>query len=157
MTAIGLILIACAAAAFLIYRSTAQKSQRLAAELEDFCKNAVTYSACVLDVHEEEIALESGKKKNIPVLIIQFRIEEQKRTVIHRCTEPFFKNYSRGDTVEILFMEMMPADRVIIGNDNLASHTAQTVQKIKFPCLVGGTFAAVLGAVITVMQCLQIF
>ncbi|MBP1548337.1 MAG: hypothetical protein J6A37_17280, partial [Oscillospiraceae bacterium] len=59
--------------AVMLKRKAAERS----AELEEFIRLAVRYEAAVLECTEEK-----GQK----ALIIQIRIAEEKRTVVHRCT-----------------------------------------------------------------------
>ncbi len=107
----------------LIFICTALAVKHEAARLPDryneLYGDGKQYAASVLDCHTEQVILPSGKKKKCPVMILQFRINEQKRTVVHRCTERFFGKYSRGDSVNIIFCEAMPSDRAVIRNDNI--------------------------------------
>ena len=106
--------------------------------------------ASVLDTHTEEINTSSGKRK-IPVLIAQFRIEEQKKTVIHRCTEKFYGKYSRGDKVSLIFREEMPVDFAIISGDNRYEHMIMLITRLRMPAAVSGAFLMISGILLTVL------
>lgn len=106
------------------------------------------YCACILDSHTEKLKLPSGKEKKAPVLILQFRIEEQKRTVVHRFTEKFYKKYSRGDKVNIIFCESMPADRAVIENDSVYTRYPPIAGKIFTAVCVPGAILIIVGTVI---------
>lgn len=108
------------------------------AMLNGFTGNAVKYKALVLDCPEEK-----GKKS----VIIQIRIEEQRRTLVHRCEEPFFKAYKRGDVISVYLIEEMPADRSLIEGDNRYERFVKTERLLRLPARIVGGAAAVLGMI----------
>lgn len=104
--------------------------------LSEFSEGCNRYEATVLDVHKE--AVKSKKNKEQTVIIVQFRIEEQKRTVVHRCTEKFYNPYSRGDKITLLFKEGISEDTALIEGDNSYEHMSAIYKKLKMPLSVSG-------------------
>lgn len=95
------------------------------------------YEAAVLDCISDRITV--GKKaKKVRAVIVQFRIEEQKRTVVNRCTARFYGKYSRGDRIKLLFREEMPVDFSVIKGDNAYEHAAAAVGRLRMPSLAAG-------------------
>lgn len=115
-----------------------KKALRNGEELQSFISLAKEYEAVVLDTPKE-------KKKRSAV--IQIRIEEQKRTLVHRCTEPFRENYKRGDRISVYLIEQMPADRSLIKGDNRLERFISTERKLRLPARILGAAAAVLGII----------
>lgn len=106
--------------------------------LHGFTDNAVKHSAIVLDCPEEK-----GKKS----VIIQIRIEEQRRTLVHRCEEPFFKAYKRGDRISVYLIEEMPADRSLIDGDNRYERFIRRERLLRLPARIIGGIALILGMI----------
>lgn len=125
-----------------------KRIDKLSLRYDELYGDGKKYCASVLDSHTKKLKLPSGKEKNVPVLILQFRIEEQKRTVIHRCTEKFYKKYSRGDKVNIIFCEEMPADRAVIENDSVYTRYPPIAGKIFTAMCVPGAILIAVGTVI---------
>ncbi|MBQ5332025.1 MAG: hypothetical protein J6K92_02005 [Oscillospiraceae bacterium] len=115
-----------------------KESRKRKSELHGFTSNAVKHNAIVLDCPEEK-----GKKS----VIIQIRIEEQHRTLVHRCEEPFFKAYKRGDVISVYLIEEMPADRSLIEGDNRYERFIRTEGLLRLPARIIGGAAAVLGMI----------
>ncbi|MCI7768093.1 MAG: hypothetical protein MSJ26_08990 [Oscillospiraceae bacterium] len=107
-------------------------------ELREFTGRAVKYDALVLDCPEEK-----GKKS----VIIQIRIEEQRRTLVHRCEELFYGKYKRGDRISVYLIEEMPADRSVIEGDNRFERFIRTERLLRLPARILGGIAAVLGII----------
>lgn len=107
-------------------------------ELCEFTDRAVKHSAIVLDCPEEK-----GKKS----VIIQIRIEEQRRTLVHRCEECFYKKYSRGDRISVYLIEEMPADRSLIEGDNRFERFIRREGLLRLPARIIGGALAVLGII----------
>ncbi|WP_432650219.1 hypothetical protein [Huintestinicola sp.] len=112
-------------------------------ELQRFISLAKEYEAVVLDTPKE-------KKKRSAV--IQIRIEEQKRTLVHRCTEPFVGNYKRGDRISVYLIEQMPADRSLIKGDNRFEKFISTEKKLRLPVMISGAAAAVVGIILLFLR-----
>ncbi|MDE7294134.1 MAG: hypothetical protein K2N72_06890 [Oscillospiraceae bacterium] len=101
---------------FLILRGVKRKSPEIMSEeFAELTTGCGEYEALVLDVHKEP-AREGRKKQR--VMILQIRFEEQKRTVIHKCTENFYGKYSRGEHIKVLFREGSREDFCIPVEDN---------------------------------------
>lgn len=114
MTAIGAVLVIMGIA--LIVCSFKRRSPEAAGEeFAELTKGCGEYDALVLDVHKEPV--QGGKKKQ-RVMILQIRFEEQKRTVIHKCTENFYGKYSRGEHIKVFFREGSREDFCIPAEDN---------------------------------------
>ncbi|MGN0638903.1 MAG: hypothetical protein ACI4J0_11075 [Huintestinicola sp.] len=112
-------------------------------ELRSFISLAKEYEAVVLDTPAE-------KKKRSAV--IQIRIEEQKRTLVHRCTEPFCGEYKRGDRINVYLIEQMPADRSLIKGDNRFEKFISTEKKLRLPARIFGSAAAVIGIILLFLR-----
>ena len=112
-------------------------------ELQSFISLAKEFEAVVLDTPKE-------KRKRSAV--IQIRIEEQKRTLVHRCTEPFHGNYKRGDRINVYLIEQMPADRSLIKGDNRFESFISTEKKLRLPTRICGAAAAVLGIILLFLR-----
>ncbi len=109
-------LILAAAGVFLILRGVKGKSPEIMSEeFAELTRDCCEYDALVLDVHKEPV---SGGRKKQRVMILQIRFEEQKRTVIHKCTENFYGKYSRGEHIKVLFREGSREDFCIPAQDN---------------------------------------
>lgn len=101
---------------FLILRGVKRKSPEIMSEeFAELTRGCCEYNALVLDVHKEPV---SGGRKKQRVMILQIRFEEQKRTVIHKCTENFYGKYSRGERIKVLFREGSREDFCIPAEDN---------------------------------------
>ena len=120
-----------------------KKSLEYSGKLQSFISAAKEYSAAVLDITDEK-----GKK----AAIIQIRIEEQKRTIVHRCTEPFRSDYKRGDRITVYFIEGMPADRSVIKGDNTYERFISTEKKYRLAERLCGGAAAVIGIILLIIR-----
>lgn len=120
-----------------------KKSLEYSEKLQSFISAAKEYSAAVLDITNE-----NGKK----AAIIQIRIEEQKRTLVHRCTEPFRGDYKRGDRISVYFIEGMPADRSVIKGDNTYERFIAAEKKYRLAERLCGGTAAVIGIILLIIR-----
>lgn len=107
-------------------------------ELRRFISLAKEYEAVVLDTPRD-------KKKRSAV--IQIRIEEQKRTLVHRCTETFRGAYKRGDRINVYLIEQMPADRSLIKGDNRFERFIDVEKKLRLPARLFGGAAILIGII----------
>lgn len=107
-------------------------------ELQSFIALAKEYEAVVLDTPKEK------RKRDA---VIQIRIEEQKRTLVHRCTEPFRGDYKRGDRINVYLIEQMPADRSLIKGDNRFESFISIEKMLRLPARISGAAAAVIGII----------
>lgn len=112
-------------------------------ELQSFIALAKEYEAVVLDTPKEKGKLSA---------VIQIRIEEQKRTLVHRCTERFWGEYKRGDRICVYLIEQMPADRSLIKGDNRFEKFISTEQKLRLPVRICGAAAAVVGIILLFLR-----
>lgn len=81
--------------------------------LDAFIGKCKRYKAVVLDVND----VPTDKSGNtVRAVILQFRDEEQKRTVVHRYTDSSGKRYYRGSEVELYYCE--ESDTACIKDDN---------------------------------------
>lgn len=106
--------------------------------------------AVVLDVHSERDG--GGKKgRSHRVIILQIRFEEQKRTVVHKCTETFFGKYYRGQHIPVYFREGVPVDFCMLADDNRFIHRDNREAFRRRALLIFGTIliaAGVMGQLI---------
>lgn len=112
-------------------------------ELHSFIALAKEYEAVVLDTPKEKMKRSA---------VIQIRIEEQKRTLVHRCTEPFRRDYKRGDRINVYLIEQMPADRSLIKGDNRLESFISSEKKLRLPARIIGAAAAVLGIILLFLR-----
>lgn len=120
-----------------------KKSLAYSEELNAFTSAAKEYAAAVLDITDEK-----GKK----AAIIQIRIEEQKRTLVHRCTEPFKGDYKRGEKISVYFIEGMPADRSLIKGDNTYERFICAEKKYRLAERLCGGAAVIIGIVLIIVR-----
>lgn len=112
-------------------------------ELHSFIALAKEYEAVVLDTPKEKMKRSA---------VIQIRIEEQKRTLVHRCTEPFHGDYKRGDRINVYLIEQMPADQSLIKGDNRLESFISSEKKLRLPARIIGAAAAVLGIILLFLR-----
>ena len=125
----------------------AEKALEQLGSLTEGCES---YTATVLDVVRENGSDKNSQKKSKTALITQFRIEEQKRTIIHRCAERVYNEYKRGDSVTLLFREEMPSDFAIVSGDNRYERFAANASKIRGVILAAG-FVFLLAGIVLIM------
>lgn len=139
MTILLVILTAAAAVLCFVYPNTAKKKAAALTERHsDRIQGCELINAAVLDVKNKAV-------------ILQFRIEEQKRTVITRCTEYASGNYSRGDNVQIYFREENPVDFVLIKGDNPDEYAVQRLYSFVKPAYIAGGLSAAASAVLLLL------
>lgn len=120
-----------------------KKSLAYSENLKDFISAAKEYTAAVLDVTGEK-----GKR----AAIIQIRIEEQRRTLVHRCTEPFKGDYKRGDRISVYFIEGMPEDRSLIKGDNIYERFISAEGKYRLSERLCGAVSAIVGIILLIVR-----
>ncbi len=125
--------------------SGGRKAEELAGRLSGLIKDCRSFCAYVLDVHRERVKMPDGKVKKIKVMILQFRIEEEKRTVIHKYTLPFFGKYKRGDPAELYFREQFPEDWALLADDNIYINLPRLTKRLKAPITAAGILCAAAG------------
>lgn len=118
---------------------------RLARQLEERICGCGEYEAAVLDVHTEKIRAAGGRQRKVKTIILQFRLEEQHKTVVNRCTERFFGTYGRGGSVRLYFREQMPVDFSMIKGDNVYERLIGLMMKLKIPCIAAGVICIIAG------------
>ncbi len=138
ITILLVILIAAAVLCFIYPNTAKKKAAALTERHSDRIQGCELINAAVLDVKNKAV-------------ILQFRIEEQKRTVITRCTEYASGNYSRGDNVQIYFREENPVDFVLIKGDNPDEYTVQRLFRLVKPAYIAGVLSAAASAVLLLL------
>lgn len=134
--------------------------KKLPAIEENFLKfkeGAELIPAEILDVKNREVTAPDGEKKVIRTAVVQFRREEEKKTVIHSCTEPFYRNYKRGDKVTLIFREETPVDRALISGDNRFEVFIDTEKKLRLPARIISAVSVIAGIVIVVFSAVMSF
>lgn len=106
------------------------------------------YSACVLDIHREEILMKNGRRRRRRVMILQFRSEREKRTIVHKCTCRFFGIYSRDDRIKLLFREGAREDFSVPAEDNGYLMGVFILRRAKLPCRAAAAVFAVMGIIL---------
>ncbi|MGN0665218.1 MAG: hypothetical protein ACI4KF_01695 [Huintestinicola sp.] len=123
---------------FLLFFASEKLCSRFLAEEESIKSRCRLFEATVLDTHFESIKDERGKSRNTQVMILQFRLEEEKRTVVHRYTYPFQGKYTRGDTVRLYYREGTQSDIALLDTDNPFNNTVSSLRKIRIGFAVLG-------------------
>lgn len=139
----AVILIAAGVIALIFFALSGNICGRLMHKLDTLTDGCTVYEAVVLDVHKD--------KNNPEEIIVQFRITEQKRTVVNRCREKFFKSYSRGDKVLLYFREEMPTDFSMLKNDNICEKKLKLCMDMKIPFAVTGAVMTAAGIIMAVI------
>ncbi|MGN1089705.1 MAG: hypothetical protein ACI4Q6_04830 [Huintestinicola sp.] len=139
----AVILIAAGVIALILFALSGNICGRLMHKLDTLTDGCTVYEAVVLDVHK-------GRKATKEI-IVQFRITEQKRTVVNRCREKFFGNYSRGDKVMLYFREEMPMDFSMLRDDNICEKKMKLCMNLKIPFAVTGAVMTAAGIIMAVI------
>lgn len=74
-----------------------------------------------------------------PAIILQFRDEEQKKTIVKRY-EPLSKRYKKGDPVTLYYNE--ETDAVTVGGDEPLSRDEFRCTELSALCLIGAAASA---------------
>lgn len=122
-----------------------------------FKEGAELIPAEILDVKSREVKTPDGEKKVIRTAVVQFRREEEKKTVIHSCTEPFYRNYKRGDKVTLIFREETPVDRALISGDNRFEIFINAEKKLRLPAKIISAVSVIAGIVMFVLSAVMSF
>ena len=120
---------------------------------EEAVRGCSRCDAVVLDVHSERDGCgKKGHSRNSHrVIILQIRFEEQKRTVVHKCTETFFGKYYRGQHIPVYSREGVPVDFCMLADDNRFIHRDNREAFRRRALLIFGTIliaAGVMGQLI---------
>lgn len=131
-----------AAAAIILYKMYCRRAEELSVKFGEIRSGYTLYSASVLDVNRQKVG-----RKTVNAVIVQFRIEEQRRTVVYRITEKFYKKYKRGDNVDILFLEGKTSDTGLIAEDNIYVR----MEKLKPSCCLAFAVMAVISGIVLII------
>lgn len=132
----GIFLILTGVWIFFLSRWAGSKIPAIEEKFLQFKEGAELIPAEILDVKSREVKTPGGEKKVIRTAVVQFRREEEKKTVIHSCTEPFYRNYKRGDKVTLIFREGTPVDRALISGDNRFEMLINAEKKLRLPAKI---------------------
>lgn len=130
------------AALLILGAKLSERRKKYLRGLEDFMQRCRHYKASVLDVKDVPVDREGSV---VSAVILQFRDEEHKSTVIHRYTESHGKHYLRGDEVELYYCD--ETDTACIKGDNPFDRKAQRLGALSVLCRASaalGIIAAVL-------------
>lgn len=138
-----------AAAAFIISAALlilgaklSERRKKYLRGLDEFMQKCKRYKATVLDVKDVPVDREGN---TVSAVILQFRDEERKSTIIHRYTESSGKRYFRGDEVELYYCD--ETDNACIKGDNPFYRNARQLGLFSVLCRIAasvGIIAAVL-------------
>ncbi|MGN0603781.1 MAG: DUF3592 domain-containing protein [Oscillospiraceae bacterium] len=134
--AISAALIVFAAAMLILGSKLAARRRKYLLGLDDFMQKCKRYKAVVLDVNDVPID-KSGN--TVRAVILQFRDEERKSTIVHRYTQSSGKRYCRGSEVELYYCD--ESDTACIKGDNPFYRNAKKLGVLAVICRT----AAVLG------------
>ncbi len=94
--------------------------------MNSFIDTCRRYEGIVLDVKDVPI---DAKQNVVHAAILQFRDEEQGKTIVHRYTGTAGQKYSRGDKVTVYYNEK--TDSACIKEDNIFAKKALLCRRIK--------------------------
>lgn len=101
------------AALLILGAKLSERRKKYLRGLEDFMRKCRHYKASVLDVKDVPVDREGN---TVSAVILQFRDEERKSTIVHRYTQSSGKRYFRGDEVELYYCD--ETDTACIKGDN---------------------------------------
>lgn len=130
------------AALLILGAKLSERRKKYLLGLEDFMRKCKRYTASVLDVKDVPVDREGN---TVRAVILQFRDEEHKSTVVHRYTESRRKHYVRGDKVELYYCD--ETDTACIKDDNPFDRKARLLGTCALLCRT----AAVLGIIAAVL------
>lgn len=99
--------------------------------LESFMMKSKRYRAVVLDVNDVPVSKDG---ETVRAVILQFRDEEKKSTIVHRYTSGTGKRYYRGSEVEVYYCE--ETDNACIKGDNPFAKKADTLALFAVLCRI---------------------
>ncbi|MGN0600323.1 MAG: hypothetical protein ACI4JK_10560 [Oscillospiraceae bacterium] len=114
--------------------------------LEDFMQKSKRYKAAVLDVKDVPVDREGN---TVSAVILQFRDEERKGTIVHRYTESQGKHYIRGDEVELYYCD--ETDTACIKGDNPFDRKAHTLGIFSVLCRIFAAFGIITAVLILII------
>lgn len=129
-----------AAAAGLIYLSHRlyERKKKYDAGLESFMMKCKRYHAVVLDVNDVPVG-KSGE--TVRAVILQFRDEEKKSTIVHRYTSGTGKRYYRGSEVDVYYCE--ETDNACIKGDNPFTKNANALRFFAVLCRIAAALLVI--------------
>lgn len=101
------------AALLILGAKLSERRKKYLRGLEDFMRKCKRYNASVLDVKDVPVDREGN---TVSAVILQFRDEDRKSTIVHRYTESRGKDYHRGNEVELYYCD--ETDTACINGDN---------------------------------------
>ncbi len=114
--------------------------------MNSFIEKCRRYDGTVLDVSDVPV---DGAENVIHAVILQFRDEERKRTIIHRYTCSGGGRYYRGDRVSVYYCE--ETDSACIKNDNPFYHKAKSCLFLGITLYAAAAVAFAAGIVVFLM------
>lgn len=140
--AIAAVIFIISIALFILGARLSERRKKYLHGLDEFMRKCRRYKAAVLDVKDVPIDREGN---TVSAVILQFRDEERKSTIIHRYTESCGKHYSRGNEVDLYYCD--ETDTACIKGDNPFDQKAKQLRVFSVLCRTAaamGTIAAVL-------------
>lgn len=124
------------AALLILGAKLSARRQKYLRGLDDFMRKCRRYKASVLDVKDVPVDRDGS---TVSAVILRFRDEDRKSTIIHRYTESSGKHYLRGDEVELYYCD--ETDAACIKGDNPFDRKARRLGAFSVLCRI----AAALG------------
>lgn len=130
------------AALLILGAKLSERRKKYLRGLEDFMQKCRHYKASVLDVKDVPVDRDGN---TVSAVILQFRDEERKSTIVHRYTQSSGKRYFRGDDVELYYCD--ETDTACIKDDNPFYRKARRLGAFSALCRI----TAVLGIAAAVL------
>lgn len=126
-----LLMMTAAAGLFFLARKLSVRKEKYDLGLESFMMKSKRYRAVVLDVNDVPVGKDG---ETVRAVILQFRDEEKKSTIVHRYTSGTGKRYYRGSEVEVYYCE--ETDTACIKGDNPFAKKADTLRFFSVLCRI---------------------
>ncbi len=111
--------------------------------INSFVDKCSRFEGIVLDVKDVPIDRDGNE---IRAVILQFRDDANRRTIVHRYTGSSGRRYSRGDKVEVYYCEK--SDSACIKNDNPFYRKAKRCSALSVLCRFAAVILVLMGIIL---------
>ena len=138
---------AISAALLILGAKLSERRKKYLLGLEEFMRKCKRYTASVLDVKDVPVDREGN---TVRAVILQFRDEEHKSTIVHRYTQSRRKkHYMRGDKVELYYCD--ETDTACIKGDNPFDRKARLLGACAWLCRTAAAFGIIAAVLIIIV------